>query len=124
MAISAASNKDNNLSAIDETTALLATTADDGVAKSYEEPGNYETAAKDDGEKPLPRNQILLLCYARLVEPVAFFSIFPFINKMIWDTGNVEEADVGFYSGLIVSLQIPWLCYGRLIGILRNPSFL
>jgi hypothetical protein len=43
---------------------------------------------------------------------------------MIWDTGNVEEADVGFYSGLIVSLQIPWLCYGRLIGILRNPSFL
>jgi hypothetical protein len=81
MAISAASNKDNNLSAIDETTALLATTADEGVAKSYEEPGNYETAAKDDGEKPLPRNQILLLCYARLVEPVAFFSIFPLLIR-------------------------------------------
>lgn len=37
-----------------------------------------------------------------MIEPIAFFGIFPFINKMIEEMG-VEEADVGFYSGLIVS---------------------
>lgn len=65
------------------------------------------TPSKDDedDDRPLPRGQIFLLCYARLVEPIAFFSIFPFINKMIWETGGLDlkEADVGFYSGLIVS---------------------
>ena len=57
----------------------------------------------NDDDTPLPRTQIFLLCYARVVEPIAYFSIFPFINKMIQETGNLEEADVGFYSGLIVS---------------------
>ncbi|KAF1344260.1 major facilitator superfamily transporter [Delphinella strobiligena] len=69
---------------------------------------------KDD--KPLPRAQIFLLCYCRVVEPIAFFSIFPYINQMILATGGVREEDVGFYSGLIESLfsltqmvlMIPW----------------
>ncbi len=52
--------------------------------------------------------QILLLCYARMIEPIAFFGIFPFVNKMIQETGNLEEADVGFYSGLIVSFLLNW----------------
>ena len=55
-------------------------------------------------EKPLPKLQILVLCYARVVEPIAFFSIFPYINKMVQDNGDVADADVGFYSGLIESL--------------------
>ncbi|KAK5077067.1 hypothetical protein LTR64_005453 [Lithohypha guttulata] len=55
-------------------------------------------------ERPLPVRQILLLCFARLVEPIAFFSIFPFINQMCAENGNLEPADVGFYSGLIESL--------------------
>ncbi|RFU27859.1 hypothetical protein B7463_g8468, partial [Scytalidium lignicola] len=59
---------------------------------------------EEDDDTPLPKTQIFLLCYARLVEPIAFFSIFPFINKMIWETGNLDEADVGFYAGLIESL--------------------
>jgi hypothetical protein len=56
----------------------------------------------DDDDKPLPKVQIFLLCFARLIEPVAFFGVFPFINKMIWENGGIEESDVGFYSGLIV----------------------
>jgi len=55
-------------------------------------------------DKPLPRTQIFLLCFARIVEPIAFFSIFPFINKMVQENGHLDEADVGFYSGLIESL--------------------
>jgi MFS family permease len=58
----------------------------------------------DDDDKPLPLGQIAALCYARWVEPVAFFSIFPFINQMAQENGNLADADVGFYSGLIESL--------------------
>ncbi|KAI1113264.1 major facilitator superfamily transporter [Nemania sp. NC0429] len=54
--------------------------------------------------KPLPKLQILLLCYARLIEPMAFFSIFPYINQMVMENGGLDEADMGFYSGLIESL--------------------
>ena len=79
----------------DETTALLAAPADNEAQASI---------ANDniDEDKPLPRDQIILLCFARFVEPVAFFGVFPFINQMIWETGEVAETDVGFYSGLIV----------------------
>ncbi|MCJ1382069.1 hypothetical protein MMC17_005181 [Xylographa soralifera] len=91
---------------VDETTALLTvskadpSTLPDGAALL---PDGANREDDDDG-KPLPTGQIFLLCYARLVEPIAFFSIFPFINKMIWETGGLNEADVGFYSGLIESL--------------------
>lgn len=65
--------------------------------------GSQQQDEEEEDDTPLPKMQIFLLCYARLVEPIAFFSIFPFINKMIWETGNLDEADVGFYAGLIVS---------------------
>ncbi|KXX74100.1 Protein ZINC INDUCED FACILITATOR-LIKE 1 [Madurella mycetomatis] len=57
-----------------------------------------------DDDKPLPVWQIALLCYARWVEPVAFFSIFPYINQMAQENGNLADSDVGFSSGLIESL--------------------
>lgn len=63
-------------------------------------PSDYD---EDEG-KPLPLAQIFFLCYARWVEPVAFFSIIPYVNKMAQENGNLSEADVGFYSGLIESL--------------------
>jgi hypothetical protein len=59
-------------------------------------------SSRVDDDKPLPKGQILLLCYLRLVEPIAFFAVFPFINKMISEIGSIKEEDVGFYSGLIV----------------------
>ncbi|MCJ1436980.1 hypothetical protein MMC27_006363 [Xylographa pallens] len=92
---------------VDETTALLAvskadpSTLPDEAALLRQTQSSRENQ-EDDDDKPLPTGQIFLLCYARLVEPIAFFSIFPFINKMIWETGGLNEADVGFYSGLIV----------------------
>ncbi|KAI1340728.1 major facilitator superfamily transporter [Xylariaceae sp. FL0016] len=55
-------------------------------------------------DKPLPKTQIFWLCYARLIEPIAFFSIFPYINQMVQENGQLADADVGFYSGLIESL--------------------
>ncbi|OGE54815.1 hypothetical protein PENARI_c005G01570 [Penicillium arizonense] len=79
---------------VDETTALL-------------KPGTATHASDesdDDDEKPLPMFQILLLCYARTIEPLAFFSIFPYVSQMVQDNGNVVDSDIGFYSGLIESL--------------------
>ena len=95
----------------DETTALLHIIKSNHQISTNEDAGSRKThsigASSDDGDdKPLPRTQIFLLCYARIVEPIAFFGIFPFINKMIWETGGLREADVGFYSGLIVSRVI------------------
>lgn len=55
-------------------------------------------------EKPLPKAQILLLCYARAVGPLAFFSIFPYVSQMIQDNGGIKFSDVGFYTGLTESL--------------------
>ncbi|EOO04360.1 putative major facilitator superfamily transporter protein [Phaeoacremonium minimum UCRPA7] len=96
---------------INEQTPLLATkdiapTADPLVAKATvaaATEGNG-SAGHDDEDKPLPVWQIVLLCYARLVEPMAFFSIFPYINKMVQENGGLEPEDVGFYAGLIESL--------------------
>ncbi|OAP54942.1 hypothetical protein AYL99_10642 [Fonsecaea erecta] len=110
--------QDNTDARVDETTALLAPSADQPTTP---EDGDHENqvpnGANGKGEdKPLPKDQIFLLCFARLIEPVAFFCIFPFVNQMIWETGEVAETDVGFYSGLIESLfsltqmvlMIPW----------------
>ncbi|KAK4128967.1 MFS general substrate transporter [Parathielavia appendiculata] len=88
-----------------EQTPLLAAEDIAAVNEAVIEPvqdGNDDTNNVDD--KPLPVWQIAVLCYARWVEPVAFFSIFPYINKMAQENGHLDNADVGFYSGLIESL--------------------
>ena len=74
---------------VDETTALLAVPKTDPSNSPDEAALLRDTKSKganqeDDDDKPLPFGQIMILCYARVVEPIAFFSIFPFINKMIW----------------------------------------
>ena len=105
-----------------EVTPLLATSAENPITQTdpetldinkigiVENTNNAESTSGDseqrqhkDEDRPLDKTQIFLLCYARLIEPIAFFSIFPFINQMIEEVGGVREEDVGFYSGLIVS---------------------
>lgn len=115
-------------STADEVTPLLASANAFAGAGTQEEPAlingdaldgvnKPDSAGEDDRrdeaeDVPLPKAQIALLCYTRLVEPIAFFSIFPFINKMIQETGNLKESDVGFYSGLIVCLRHFSTCPG------------
>lgn len=60
-------------------------------------------ADEDDEDVPLPKWQIFILCYTKFVDPIAFFSIFPYVNSMIESTG-IAKPDVGFYSGMIESL--------------------
>ncbi|KAL5117091.1 hypothetical protein ACEQ8H_005050 [Pleosporales sp. CAS-2024a] len=68
---------------------------------------HHETGQNSEEEEHgllLPTAQIFLLCYTAIVEPIAFFSIFPYINFMIEKVGHVDKEEVGFYSGLIESL--------------------
>ncbi|KAJ5794357.1 hypothetical protein N7457_000956 [Penicillium paradoxum] len=94
---------------VDETTALLGSNKAqyDDVYASENPEGSSATNRDDenvDEEKPLPGLQILLLCYARVVEPLAFFSIFPYVSQMVQDNGGVADSDIGFYSGVIESM--------------------
>ncbi|KAF1926842.1 MFS general substrate transporter [Didymella exigua CBS 183.55] len=94
------------VTATDETTPLIAVQA--GPFAEPVDPSSELTstdgAHADDENAPLPKGQIFLLCYTRVIEPIAFFSIFPYINSMIEHVGGIEIEDVGFYSGLIESL--------------------
>jgi hypothetical protein len=102
-----------SLNANDETTPLLvgneAAPLGDSADPSRPHPPADESPTSEeetdaDEDKPLPRAQIFLLCYTRVVEPIAFFGIFPYINFMIEKVGNIPKEEVGFYSGLIESL--------------------
>ena len=91
---------------VDETTPLIVTSGVDPNSinlrdeEVLSQQNNEVSSAEDD--TPLPKLQIALLCYARVVEPIAYFSIFPFINEMVQVVGNLDEGDVGFYTGVIV----------------------
>lgn len=115
----------------EETTPLISgsapsAAADDGLVSDAE---NGDGAPKPPS-KPLPRMQIFLLCYARTMEPIAFFSIFPYIAAMVQRNGHLPKSDVGFYSGLIESLfsitqMIVLIFWGRLADHLgRKPVLL
>lgn len=80
------------------------------------DPGQEDTA--QEREKKFDTLQVLLLCLASFGEPVAFFGIFPFLNEMVALNGDLNEKDVGFYSGLIESLfsltqVLLMIVYGR-----------
>ncbi|OAL33836.1 hypothetical protein AYO20_06847 [Fonsecaea nubica] len=110
--------QDDSDARVDETTALLAPSGEQPTSSdNNDNEDQTSNGANGKGEdKPLPKDQLFYLCFARLIEPIAFFCIFPFINQMIWDTGEVAKTDVGFYSGMIESLfsltqmlfMIPW----------------
>lgn len=70
----------------------------------HEAEGRERAENEDDDDTPLPLGQIFSLCYVRVVEPIAFYSIFAFLNQMLWEIGDIGKGEVGFYSGVIESL--------------------
>lgn len=86
---------------VDETSPLIASESTLEAGQTGNGEADGQNPDSKDPEK-LPMVQIMLLCFARIAEPIAFFSIFPFIGQMIEDAAGVAESEVGFYSGLIV----------------------
>jgi hypothetical protein len=75
-------------------------------ASSGSPDGVESTNDAGSGQDQTPRTynkaQVILLSCCRMIDPITFFCIVPFVNQMIFDTGEIREEDVGFYSGLIV----------------------
>ncbi|KAJ3990590.1 hypothetical protein F5050DRAFT_1582649, partial [Lentinula boryana] len=54
---------------------------------------------------PLPMVQLLIVCAIRLMDPIAFTQIFPYINEFIAFLKLTDDpSQTGFYSGLIEQL--------------------
>ena len=101
---------------VGETAPLLAP-ASSSAATDQAQPKSANVSTS--GKTGFDTVQILFLCYSGVAEPIAFFSIFPYINEMIHRTASVPETSVGFYSGLIESLfsatqMLVVLFYGRI----------
>ncbi|KAF9820191.1 hypothetical protein IEO21_01624 [Rhodonia placenta] len=53
---------------------------------------------------PLPKVQLITLCAVRLVDPIAFTQIFPYVNEMMERLHLTNDpSKIGFYSGLVES---------------------
>ncbi|GLB35095.1 putative MFS general substrate transporter [Lyophyllum shimeji] len=63
-----------------------------------------EAQARPPVATPLPRMQLAALCSVRLVDPVAFTQVFPYVNEFITFLDITDNpAQIGFYSGLVES---------------------
>lgn len=98
-----------SISTADENTPLLSYVEPAPIGESSDVSDQpYEDQGIDnrngDEDRPLPKLQVLLLCYAGCLGSIAFFSIIPYINFMIERVGGIDKEDVGFYSGLVESL--------------------
>ena len=79
----------------DESTALLST-GDQNVVESQ--------VSKPAKMTPIPKLQLATICLVRLLEPIGFTQLFPYINEMIIKLNILDDpSKVGFVSGLVVS---------------------
>ena len=92
----------NRLTNPDESCPLLAhptpSSLESQVPSSTAKPKDQSTST------PLPKTQLICLCLVRLVDPIAFTQIFPYINEMMAHLHITNDPSrVGFYSGLAES---------------------
>jgi len=81
--------------ALDESTALLSN-ADQNVVENQ--------VFKPVKMTPIPKLQLATLCLVRLLEPIGFTQLFPYINEMVVNLNIINDpSKVGFVSGLVVS---------------------
>lgn len=77
----------------DESTLLLPGDEEEAVSK---------TTNTKNATTPLPKAQLGALFAVRLVDPIAYQQIFPYINQLLADLRIAEPERVGLYSGLVV----------------------
>ena len=53
---------------------------------------------------PVPKLQLAALCVVRLLEPIGFTQLFPYVNEMVVKFKMIDDpSKAGFVSGLVVS---------------------
>lgn len=72
------------------------------AAHQHDNATEHSIANKE--ETPLPHDQMALICFARVIDPMIAFALDPYLNAQIESLGVAEE-NLGFYSGLIVSTR-------------------
>jgi hypothetical protein len=67
---------------------------------------NRELQLGVNGEQttPLPLLQLFITYLIQFAEPITALVIYPFVNKLVRDTGitNGDETKTGYYAGVIV----------------------
>lgn len=71
------------------------------------ERGDSTVPTRARGSTPLPKAKLAALVAVRIVDPIAYTQIFPYINQLLVDLHIAAPEQVGFYSGFIVSTIRP-----------------
>jgi hypothetical protein len=54
---------------------------------------------------PLPKVQLGVLCFLRMLDPLSYTQIFPYINQFMSDLRVAKDpSQIGFYSGVVASI--------------------
>ncbi|KAF8201618.1 major facilitator superfamily multidrug-resistance, DHA1 sub-family [Pholiota molesta] len=70
----------------------------DAIPESQPPSGTFSKAT------PIPKVQFTVLCLLRLLDPMSFTQIFPYINEFMSDLNVTNDPSrIGFYSGLVES---------------------
>ncbi|KAI0361978.1 MFS general substrate transporter [Trametes cingulata] len=65
---------------------------------------NQKSGTRPVKPTPIPKAKLATLCAVRLVDPIAFTQIFPYVNEMMEHLHVTEDhSRIGFYSGLVES---------------------
>lgn len=87
------------ISALDESTVLLSHPNQNLLESQVSEPAKMT---------PVPKLQLAIICLVRLLEPIGFTQLFPYINEMMIKLDILDDpSKVGFVSGLVVSEDCP-----------------
>lgn len=88
---------------------FLADPEDIELAVKFEQHAPSPTSPVSSKMTPIPKAQLASLCAVRLVDPIAFTQIFPYVNEMMEYLKVTEDhSKIGFYSGLVVGVELCW----------------
>ncbi|KAF8630390.1 hypothetical protein AX15_002946 [Amanita polypyramis BW_CC] len=89
------------------------TLCDESCPLLGDQPDSLIDTRKPSRVTPLPKLQLTALCITRLVDPIAFTQVFPYINEFLASLHLSDEdpSRIGLYSGLVESsFAIAQLC--------------
>ncbi|KAI0664917.1 MFS general substrate transporter [Cubamyces menziesii] len=78
-----------------------------GDDSALEKQSSAAPTARSDRTTPIPKAQLATLCAVRLVDPIAFTQIFPYVNEMMERLHLTQDhSKIGFYSGLVEGVVV------------------
>lgn len=95
------SDNHDDLDAANESTRLLPGDDEEAVSSRTPEPNSNTKPAPT----PLPKAQLSALIAVRIVDPIAYQQIFPYVNQLLVDLRIAEPERIGFYSGIVVRID-------------------